>query len=58
MVAARVGRLVVVARDAPARALGIITRSDLLRTHEPRLVAAGTRVRIREPMRPWRRRRI
>jgi CBS domain-containing protein len=58
MVAARVGRLVVVERDAPASVIGIITRSDLLRAHEPRLVAAATRTRVREPMRPWRRRMI
>jgi CBS domain-containing protein len=45
MVREGVGRLPVVARNAPTLVLGIITRSDLLRAHAPRLVAAEHRTR-------------
>ncbi len=34
-----IGRLLVVERDAPTRPIGILTRSDLLRAHVPRLQA-------------------
>ena len=37
MVRAKVGRLPVVERDARTRVIGIVTRSDLLEAHEPRL---------------------
>ena len=37
MVRENVGRLPVVAREDPARVVGVITRSDLLRAHEKRL---------------------
>jgi CBS domain-containing protein len=40
MVRERVGRLPVVDRDAPRRVIGIVSRSDLLAAHEPRLAAA------------------
>jgi CIC family chloride channel protein len=40
MVRERVGRLPVVERDAPRTVVGIISRSDLLTAHEPRLEAA------------------
>jgi H+/Cl- antiporter ClcA len=40
MVRERVGRLPVVERDAPRTVVGIISRSDLLAAHEPRLEAA------------------
>ncbi len=43
MVRNGVGRLPVVACDAPDRMIGIITRSDLLRAHAPRLSAAEER---------------
>ncbi|MES1208042.1 MAG: CBS domain-containing protein [Pseudomonadota bacterium] len=36
MLAAGVGRLMVVERAAPTRAVGILTRSDLLGAHHPR----------------------
>jgi chloride channel protein, CIC family len=49
MVAARVGRLVVVDRNTPRDVLGILTRSDLLRAHERRLIAEQARTRVREP---------
>jgi CIC family chloride channel protein len=40
MVAERVGRVMVVAREAPLRPVGVLTRSDLLDAHESRLAAA------------------
>jgi H+/Cl- antiporter ClcA len=40
MVRERVGRLPVVDREAPRRVIGIVSRSDLLAAHEPRLAAA------------------
>jgi CBS domain-containing protein len=40
MVMARVGRLPVVRRDAPRELVGIVSRSDLLAAHAPRLDAA------------------
>jgi H+/Cl- antiporter ClcA/CBS domain-containing protein len=58
MAAARVGRLVVVTRDDPRTAIGILTRSDLLRAHERKLIAEQRRVRVRDPQRPWRRRPV
>jgi chloride channel protein, CIC family len=39
MVHERVGRLPVVSREAPRTVVGMISRSDLLEAHEPRLVA-------------------
>ena len=53
-----VGRLPVVDADDPGRVVGIITRSDLLRAHLPRLAAANrglATLRPRAPVR-WRRR--
>ncbi len=43
MVRNGVGRLPVVSRDGSRRMIGIITRSDLLRAHAPRLYAAEER---------------
>ena len=40
MVRERVGRLPVVDREAPRRVIGILSRSDLLGAHAPRLAAA------------------
>jgi chloride channel protein, CIC family len=40
MVHEGVGRLPVVSRDAPRKVIGIISRSDLLAAHRPRLDAA------------------
>jgi len=40
MVRERVGRLPVVDREHPRRVIGIVSRSDLLAAHEPRLAAA------------------
>ncbi len=58
MVNENIGRLVVVERDAPTRPVGIVTRSDLLRAHVPRLQAETERTgRIRLDMTPmWIRR--
>jgi CBS domain-containing protein len=50
MVAEGVGRLAVVSREAPDRLLGIISRSDLLNAHAPRLAATRrARGAIRRP---------
>jgi CIC family chloride channel protein len=51
MVAEGVGRLPVVERDEPHRLIGIISRSDLLSAHGPRLNAASQvqRARVRLP---------
>lgn len=43
MVLAHVGRLPVVSRKHPSRLIGIVTRSDLLLAHAPRLRAASHR---------------
>jgi len=43
MTAAGIGRVIVVAKDAPRTALGILTRSDLLAAHAHRLHARGDR---------------
>jgi H+/Cl- antiporter ClcA/CBS domain-containing protein len=43
MVRERVGRLPVVDREHPRRVVGIVSRSDLLAAHEPRLAAAFDR---------------
>jgi predicted transcriptional regulator len=40
MVVEGVGRLPVVSRDNPRKLVGIISRSDLLAAHAPRLAAA------------------
>ena len=40
MVLEQVGRLPVVTRDAPRRVVGIVSRSDLLAAHAPRLRAS------------------
>ena len=55
MVAENVGRLVVVAADAPGRMVGILTRGDLLAAHARRLREkndAGRHLRLRGPRRP------
>jgi len=44
MVRERVGRLPVVTRDNPRLVVGMLSRSDLLAAHAPRLHAANTRV--------------
>jgi len=49
MVTAGVGRLPVLARDEPQKLVGIISRSDLLSAHAPRLDAAS---RLQTPRRP------
>ncbi|HEX6643321.1 MAG TPA: chloride channel protein [Gemmatimonadales bacterium] len=49
MVLSHVGRLPVIARDDPGRLVGIVTRSDLLAAHAPRLRAA----RERSSAVPW-----
>jgi CBS domain-containing protein len=54
MVVHDVGRLVVVRRAAPGVAVGILTRSDLLRANRGRIGAETTRERVREAKRPWR----
>ena len=51
MVLEGVGRLPVVNRDNPRKVVGIISRSDLLAAHAPRLAAATEVKRAR----PWRR---
>jgi H+/Cl- antiporter ClcA/CBS domain-containing protein len=48
MVVERVGRLPVVERDNPRRIVGIISRSDLLEAHAPRLKAARQASRLRK----------
>lgn len=56
MVHEGVGRLVVVSRERPGELVGIISRSDLLNAHAPRLDAARrARVVLRGPRRPRRR---
>jgi H+/Cl- antiporter ClcA len=45
MVAADVGRLVVVAADDPRRVLGMLTRGDVLAAHAPRIHASRQRTR-------------
>jgi len=50
MVTQHVGRLPVVSREQPGRLVGIVTRSDLLAAHAPRLRAARDRSILR-PMR-------
>jgi CBS domain-containing protein len=55
MVAENVGRLVVVAADAPNRMVGILTRGDLLAAHARRLREkndAGRHLRLRGTRRP------
>ena len=47
MVVAEVGRLPVVLRGSPRELAGIVSRSDLLRAHAPRLEAAHRRRRMR-----------
>jgi len=47
MVLAQVGRLPVVRRDEPRVVVGIVSRSDLLAAHAPRLRAARTARRVR-----------
>ena len=47
MVVERVGRLPVVSREDPRRIVGIISRSDLLEAHAPRLKAARLSGRVR-----------
>ena len=44
MLREQVGRVVVVTRENPRTVIGILTRSDLLAAHEPRLRAASTRI--------------
>lgn len=57
MVRERVGRLPVVNRKAPRVVVGMITRSDLLSAHAPRIRAATERSRRRSAAREKRRRR-
>lgn len=52
MVQEGVGRLPVVEREAPGRVIGIITRSDLLAAHAPRLRAARVEPRRRRAVGP------
>ena len=52
MVAAAVGRLPVLERDEPHRLVGIISRSDLLSAHAPRIDAAS-RVQPGRPLASW-----
>lgn len=47
MVLEEVGRLPVVRRDAPRKVVGIVSRSDLLAAHAPRLQAARDARRVR-----------
>jgi CBS domain-containing protein len=54
MVRERVGRLAVVARDNPAKVIGILSRSDLLKAHERRLEAASTATRSIDLAAAWR----
>ena len=51
MVLEEVGRLPVVSRDNPRTVVGMISRSDLLRAHAPRLAADRQLKRARK----WRR---
>ncbi|HEY6088563.1 MAG TPA: CBS domain-containing protein, partial [Gemmatimonadaceae bacterium] len=51
MVLEQVGRLPVVTRDNPRKVVGMISRSDLLRAHAPRLAAERD---LKRP-RGWRR---
>lgn len=44
-----VGRLAVVNREAPTRVVGMLTRSDLLQAHRPRLEAANRAERVLRP---------
>jgi CBS domain-containing protein len=48
MVIEHVGRLPVVRREAPHTVVGIVSRSDLLSAHAPRLKAARQARRVRE----------
>jgi chloride channel protein, CIC family len=48
MVTEEVGRLPVVTRDASLTVIGIISRSDLLSAHRPRLTAARRVKRVRK----------
>jgi H+/Cl- antiporter ClcA/CBS domain-containing protein len=43
MVSEDIGRLLVVQRDAPLKPIGIVTRSDLLKAHRPRIQAEHLR---------------
>src|SRR5439155_13548333 len=56
MVRARVGRLPVVAREAPRTVVGIVSRSDLLSAHEDRLDAAHVPEQSLPLSAPWTRR--
>ena len=56
MVTESVGRLPVVEREAPHRLIGIISRSDLLTAHAPRLSAAS-QVQAGRPLSSWAMRR-
>ena len=51
MVIEEVGRLPVVRRDAPRQVVGIVSRSDLLAAHAPRLRAARDARRVRKGIR-------
>jgi chloride channel protein, CIC family len=53
MVHERVGRLPVVTRDRPASVIGMISRSDLLTAHEPRLAATWHAERTFDVWRLW-----
>jgi len=53
MVTEEVGRLPVVSRDETLKVVGILSRSDLLSAHRPRLAAATRMKRVRR-FRAWR----
>jgi predicted transcriptional regulator len=48
MVTEEVGRLPVISRDGNLEVVGIISRSDLLTAHRPRLTAATRAKRVRK----------
>ena len=53
MVLEQVGRLPVVERSSPWRVVGLLSRSDLLAAHRPRLAAARDATRVRFPFPGW-----
>ena len=53
MVLEQVGRLPVVERATPRRVVGMISRSDVLAAHQPRLAAARHARRVRDPFLSW-----
>lgn len=53
MVLEQVGRLPVVERRAPRIVVGMLSRSDVLAAHRPRLAAARHARRVRTPFQRW-----